>query len=464
MKNSLLKIVIRETTTLSEALKRMNQAGVNLVLVCSSSGKLRGVISHGDIRRIIHQGVILDKKLGEFYNREPLVATSSWDLPKIKRLALSRKKVVGGLVSIPIIDKSGKVVDLAVVNNLGEIGMFTKGSQNLKQTVERILVTGGAGYLGSVLVRKLLERGYKVKVLDNLTFGKESLTEILAHRNFDLLVGNILHIDDVVEAIRDVDAVVHLAAIVGDEASRTEPIKTINNNILATVNLANAYKKFLIGRLIFASSCSVYGAGSSIRLLTEKSKLVPTSLYAYSKIESEIELLKMKDEGFSPTILRFATLFGHSYRMRFDLVVNLFTLRAFLKKKVDVFGGNQWRPFLHTTDAAEAIIRVLEVPVFEVAGEVFNVGSEDLNKKITEAARLVQKIDPKTEIEENRKVSDLRNYRVAFGKIKKKLGFETRVNLEDGIHEMLRHLRKNTYNLASKNLTNFPVSASLFSE
>lgn len=457
MAKSLSKIIVSENVSVGKAAKRMGAAGVNLILVCSTGGKLKGVMSYGDIRRLIHQGITLDKKIREFYNHEPLVAASSWSISKIKKLALSRKKVLGGSVSIPIVNRVGMVRDLAVINNRGELGFFSRGTVSLRHTVERVLVTGGAGYLGSVLVRKLLEKGYKVKVLDNLAFGKNSLSGIWAHRNFDLLVGSILNIDDVVEAISDVDAVVHLAAIVGDEASRAIPVKTINDNILATINLAAACKKFLVGRFVFASSCSVYGANNSARLLTERSQLSPASLYAYSKIESEIELLKMAEDGFAPTILRLATLFGHSFRMRFDLVANLFALRAYRRKKIGVFGGNQWRPFLHTSDASEAIIRVLAAPTGDVAGHVFNVGSENLNMKISDLARKVCEILPGTEIYEQ-KGGDIRNYRVAFGRIKKELGFETKVTIEEGIAEILAHLKKNTYNLASSHLTNSPVS------
>lgn len=457
MKSRLYKIIVSENVSVGEAAKRMGAASVNLILVCSANGKLLGVMSYGDVKRLIHQGITLDKKIREFYNREPLLAMSSWSVSKIKKLALSRKRVLGGSVSIPIVNRVGRVQDMAIINNREELGLLSRGTVSLRHTVERVLVTGGAGYLGSVLVRKLLEKDYKVKVLDNLAFGKNSLSGIWAHRNFDLLVGNILNIEDVVGAISDVDAVVHLAAIVGDEASRATPAKTINDNILATINLAAACKKFLVGRLVFASSCSVYGASTSARILTERSQLSPASLYAYSKIESEIELLKMAEDGFAPTILRLATLFGHSFRMRFDLVANLFTLRAYKRKKIDVFGGGQWRPFLHTSDASEAIIRVLAAPTGDVAGRVFNVGSENLNMKISDLARKVCELIPETEIYE-RDGGDIRNYRVAFGRIKKELGFDTRVTMEEGIAEILAHLKKNTYNLASSNLTNSPVS------
>lgn len=454
MKSDLGKIIVSEKTTLREIVRRMNQSNLKIVIVCAAGRKLKGVMTHGDVRRAVHRGLTLDMPIASIYNREPQVAEKGASIGKIKRAIYAKSKTVGGTIRVPIINKKGKVVDLATVNR-NQINFLSKINLQKTKSVEKVLVTGGAGYLGSVLVRKLLAAGYKVKVLDNLTHGKDSLTGIWAHRNFDLVVGDILRIDDVVGAIADVDAVVHLAAIVGDEASNFDPIKTINNNLLATINIANACKKFLINRFIFTSSCSIYGASAANRLLWENSLLTPASLYAYSKLESEIELARITDEDFAPTILRLATLFGKSFRPRFDLVVNQMSAQAFFRREVVVFGGNQWRPFLHTADAAAAIIKVLESPISTVAGETFNVGSENI--KIGDLAEKVKSILPDIQIKKETESGDARNYRVSFVKIKKRLGFLAKMTIEDGIEEIIGDLKRKNYNNLSR-LTNSPTA------
>ncbi len=445
-----LKIItVSKKTSIREVVRRMDTAGLKIVLVCSNLGKLAGILSFGDVRRALHHGIHQDNDIEKLYNRQPLFASKSDNNKQLANLIFSKEKTVGGPIAIPILDKLGKVVDLAISDNDKQIKLISQSGSDFGRKVEKVLITGGAGYLGSVLVRELLKAGYKVKVLDNLKFGKDSLSSVWANRNFDLIVGDILNIDDVVNASRDVDAVVHLAAIVGDAASNIDPTKTIAGNTLATINLANVCKKFQINRFIFASSCSVYGVGKSALRLSEKSPLYPVSLYAQSKIESEIELQKLSDENFSPTILRLATLFGWSFRPRFDLVVNLFTLQALKSGRLTVLDGSQWRPFIHTKDAANGIIRVLESPVNKVAGEIFNVGSDSLNFRILDVAKTVSNVVGKVDIDQEESKQDLRNYNVSFFKIRRDLKFRPKMSLKAGIFEMVKNLRRSNTDFTS---------------
>ncbi len=305
-----------------------------------------------------------------------------------------------------------------------------------KDEVRNVLVIGGAGYIGSVLVRKLLERGYYVTVLDALLYGDEGIRDLYGHDRFELIHDDMRNIEANVRALQFSDAVIHLGALVGDPACSLSDRLTLEINLAATRMIAEAAKGFGIRRFIFASTCSVYGASNEI--LNERSHLNPLSLYAKTKLQSEDLLLTLRDDQFSPVILRFATVYGLSYRPRFDLVVNLLTAKALFERKITIFGGNQWRPFIHVQDASEAILRCLEVPVYAVSGQIFNVGSDEQNYQIEEIGRLIQREIPEAEVLYQGMDSDPRNYRVSFEKIRKQLGFTPKFTVTDGIREIKR--------------------------
>ncbi len=298
---------------------------------------------------------------------------------------------------------------------------------------DAILVVGGAGYIGSILVRRLLDRGYRVQVLDHLAFGASPIEEVMRHPRFKLLQGDCRNIRDVVRAMAGVRAVVHLAGIVGDPACDQDKKTARETNYAATRMMIEIAKGEGVKRFVFASSCSVYGA--SDELMSEESEVCPISLYAETKVDSERELLTATGSGFHPTILRFSTIFGLSPRPRFDLVVNSLTAKAMKDRVVTIFNGEQWRPFLYVGDAAEAIIRVLEAPSEEVAGQVYNVGDDRLNHTLNDVAQKILKIFPETSVECVTN-SDRRNYRVSFRKIRDQLSFACSRTLEDGIREL----------------------------
>src|SRR3989442_9393172 len=297
----------------------------------------------------------------------------------------------------------------------------------------RVLVTGGAGFIGSHLTRMLLERGYHVRILDRFDYSRAGV-EGLHHPRLEVIQGDICSSRDVSRALRDVHGVLALAAIVGDPACNLDPEETINLNYTATKVLIEACNFYGVRRLLFASSCSVYGA-SNQSLLTEQSRLNAVSLYAKTRVLSE-NIIFDRSGDVEPVVLRLATVFGLSPRMRFDLVVNTLTVRAVVDHRISIVGGNQWRPNVHCRDAARAFICALEAPAGPVAGEVFNVGGDALNHTIAELGAMVADIVGSVEVVLQNEIADPRNYRVSFDKIRRVLGFVPEFTVAQGIAEV----------------------------
>ncbi len=298
---------------------------------------------------------------------------------------------------------------------------------------EAVLVVGGAGYIGSIVARKLLKKGYRVRILDSLIYGSSAIDEILTNPRLEFVRGDCRNIQDVVKAMKDVRSVVHLAAIVGDPACDRDHKTALQINYAATRMMIEIAKGERVRRFVFASSCSVYGASEEV--MTETSQPHPISVYAETKVDSEDALLAAATETFHPTVLRFATIFGLSPRPRFDLVVNLLTAKARQEKLVTIFNGEQWRPFLHVSDAASAVVKMLETPVRIVGGQVYNVGDSRLNYTLTQIADKIRQVFPETRVEHVDN-SDRRSYRVSFAKIQGQLGFTCSKTIEDGILEL----------------------------
>jgi lipopolysaccharide/colanic/teichoic acid biosynthesis glycosyltransferase/nucleoside-diphosphate-sugar epimerase len=323
-------------------------------------------------------------------------------------------------------------------------GTSTGGHPALRRVPTRagastILVTGGAGYIGSHVVRKLLLRGHRVRVVDSLLYGTHGIRAIARHPRLELIEGDVRHLRTMHVAVKGVDAVIALAALVGDAACELDPDETLSTNLDATQLLAEVGQRAGLQRLVFASSCSVYGANGALTL-NEGSWLNPVSIYARTRLQSE-KLLLQQANGPSVTILRLATVFGVSSRMRLDLLVNTFTAHGFFTDRMRVFGGTQQRPNLHVQDAAEAFILAAQGPAEKVSGEIFNVGDDTQNYTVLDVAELVKAELPTAEIELVDGSPDARDYRVGFEKIRQVLGFRCRFTVQDGIREMVAAFR-----------------------
>jgi nucleoside-diphosphate-sugar epimerase len=427
-------------------MKIIDRAGFCIAFVINNENKFVGVVADSDIRRAILNGVNIKDSVKKIMNKNPVIVKERWNESKIKKL-LQRSDVRArmpkhGMLGIPVLDENNHIIDIVFASEDKLEGggkeyiRLTKDSKIVKP-VNNILVVGGAGYLGSVLCRKLLDKGYFVRVLDNLTYGDVGIKELQGKKNFEFVKGDMRDIQTVVDSVKEVDTVIHLAAIVGDPASALDPEETIEINYLGTKLLAEVCKYSQINRFVFASTCSVYGASENPNTrINEHSKLNPVSIYAEMKLKSEEGILELADENFSPTILRMATLHGLSPRMRFDLVVNVLTIKALQEKKYSIFGGQQWRPNLYIQDAAEAFIKTLETNIENVGKKIFNVGSNKENYKIIEIGQMIKEYIPDAQMEIDSKNIDERNYNVSFDKINAELNYEPKYTVKDSILEI----------------------------
>ncbi len=303
----------------------------------------------------------------------------------------------------------------------------------------KVLITGGAGYAGSVLTRQLLGEGHEVCVLDCLLYGGQGLQGISQKEPFQLIEGDIRSASVVKRVLPGVDAVVHLAAIVGDPACARQPALAREANLDASLQLFELSRQNGVKRFLFASTCSNYGKMQDrSQFLTEESELRPVSLYAETKVAVEKTLLSSSNgHGLCVTVLRFATLYGLSPRMRWDLTVNEFTLELLTKCKVTLYGEQFWRPYLHIGDAARAIALVLASPIECIVAQAFNVGDTTQNFQKIQLVEMIRKEMPHpVDVEIVKKEEDPRDYRVSFEKIGRKLGFHPIRTVEDGIREI----------------------------
>jgi nucleoside-diphosphate-sugar epimerase len=318
----------------------------------------------------------------------------------------------------------------------GANGTFVERSAEMK----RVLVTGAGGYVGIPLCRALLERGYHVVALDRFFFGRDKLATLTGRPEFELLVDDIRFVDP--SLVRKVDAIIDLAGLSNDAAADLDPELTRQINAQGAARLARAGKAAGVRRYVYSSSASVYGAGAKDQL-NEADECHPQTEYARSKQAVEAALRELHDDKFEIVLLRNATIFGLAPRMRFDLAINVMTLRAWKDKAVYVMGGgNQWRPFVHVSDVVRALILSLEAPREKVDGQVFNVGHEGLNHRILDIAQMVADVVPGITIHRLPEDADKRSYNLSFEKIRRQLDFTPQVSVLEGIREIVEALDK----------------------
>ena len=295
----------------------------------------------------------------------------------------------------------------------------------------RVLVTGAGGYIGSVLVPLLLERGYEVLALDRFFFGKEKLPE--AEKGLEIVEEDIRFFDK--HLLKDVEAVVDLAALSNDPSGELDPTKTWSINYLGRFRVAVLAREMGVRRYILPSSCSVYGFQNDV--VSEKSPTNPLTTYAKANLKAEEEILGLSNDKFCVVVLRQATVYGLSPRMRFDLAINGMVKGFFKNGRIPILrDGTQWRPFVHVRDTSRAIIIALESSEDVVSGEIFNVGSDDQNYQIFDLAKRIAEAIGIPFKYEWYGLPDHRSYRVDFSKIREKLGFKPEYDAEKGAVEI----------------------------
>lgn len=423
--------ICRVDTPVARVIKDLDHSGERRAVIVGLQGEYVCQISPSEIRRYLLTGLDSGQPIGAITEPSPLLLREGELGDAERRRAVAMELEAAGHSHCAVVDSTGRLLRVVRCQELLDPGRTPE--KGLERGVERVLVIGGGGYLGSVLVGQLLRSKCSVRVLDNFIYGRGALAGLDAP-GLECVDGDIRNIQTIVRCLADVDAVVLLAAVVGDPASQTRPTQTIETNLLAAQAIAFACRSQQINRFLFASTCSVYGRGEG--LLTEASPLSPVSLYARTKIASERSIMALADEAFSPTILRMGTLYGPSPRMRFDLVVNTMTMTAFVDRKITVFGGAQWRPLLHVDDAARAYVACLSAPLELVGKRVFNVGSEEQNYQISDIARLVSEALGGIAIERQESSMDARNYRVSFQPIREDLGFRPCHNVGEAALEI----------------------------
>ena len=304
-----------------------------------------------------------------------------------------------------------------------------------------VLVTGGAGYIGSVMSRILLEKGYGVTVLDRLFFGTDSLKDIAD--KITLVKDDIRFFNP--EILKGIDAVFDLAVLSNDPCGELDPEKTLQINHKGRVRVANLAKKHGVKKYIYASTCSVYGFQEGI--INEESSLNPLTTYAKASMMAEKEILPLAHKNFSATVLRQATVYGFSYRMRFDLAINGMVLGYYRNGKIPIMrNGKQWRPFVNVRDTSNAFIKVLESEPELVNGQIFNVGSDEQNIQIFDLAKLVAEACDLSFNYEWYGDCDTRSYRVSFNKIKSTLNFKPQISIKKGAKNVFDVLKERRLN------------------
>jgi len=312
-----------------------------------------------------------------------------------------------------------------------------------------ILITGGAGYVGSVLIPKLISQGHYIKCLDRFFFGDEYLSSKKFESNLDLIRDDIRWFEP--KILDGIDVVLDLAALSNDPIGELNPEKTFEINHLGRVRVAKLSKKFGVKLYVLASSASIYGQQNEI--VDENSQVFPITAYSKANRKAEVDVLPLNDSNFSVSSLRFASIYGISPRMRFDISVNSMVLDLYKTGKIVVRGKNNRRPFLHINDAVEAYQKILKTNIDIISGQIFNVGSDDQNFEIGRLAKkIATSINKDFELELGN-TNDHRSYTTSFKKIREKIGFIPKYSLEDGAQEIFQALERKEITDSIKSIT-----------
>jgi nucleoside-diphosphate-sugar epimerase len=321
--------------------------------------------------------------------------------------------------------------------------------------MKSILLIGGAGYVGTVITSHFLKLGYKVRVLDNFVYkNQESILAYFGDENYDFIVGDLSDTRVLENAAAGINNVVILGGLVGDPITKKFPEVSHKINDVGIKNCIDFFDDKMIDRLIFISTCSNYGLIKENELADENFELNPLSLYSKAKVAAELHLMSKKGKvQYTGTVLRFATAFGLSPRMRFDLSVSEFVRDLYFGEELLVFDEHTWRPYCHVRDFARLIDLVINADSDKVFFEVFNAGGEVNNFTKKMIVDTIASYLPEAKIIYGTNGSDPRNYKVSFRKAKETLGFEPKYTVKDGIEELIRAFKIGAYNdcLINKN-------------
>lgn len=319
--------------------------------------------------------------------------------------------------------------------------------------MRNILLIGGAGYVGTVITSHFLKLGYKVKALDNFVYkNQESIQAYLGDENYEFIAGDLGDENALKNASKGIDNVVILAGLVGDPITKKYPDESYKINEVGVQTCIDFFDNENIKKMILISTCSNYGLIKENELADENFELNPLSLYAKAKVAAELHLMSKKGNvGYTGTVLRFATAFGLSPRMRFDLSVSEFVRDLYFGEELLVFDEHTWRPYCHVRDFARLIEKVINADNEKVNFEVFNAGGEVNNFTKKMIVDTIKEYLPEAKIKYGENGSDPRNYKVSFKKAKEILGFEPKFTVKDGIEELIKAFELGVYNDSLEN-------------
>jgi len=321
---------------------------------------------------------------------------------------------------------------------------------------KKILITGGAGYIGCHVVEELIKANYLVTVIDRLSFDANSLNNLKGNKNLTIIKEDLRNLSNLESHLNGTEAVIHLAALVGEAACKISESDTISTNYDATLKLCDLARKNKVKNFIFMSTASSYGVQDTSEIANEETKLNPVSLYAKTKIDCENDLLDKFSDDINITIFRPSTVYGHSSRMRFDLILNHLVLDAFLKKEIKVFGPEMVRPLMWVGEPARVYKKVIDSDDLKFRSQIFNMGYDNENYKKIDIAKLVQSnFFPEINMDIIDKDKDLRSYRLDFSKMKKFFNLEPGSNLLNATKIIVDNINSRKYgDLESKKYYN----------
>ncbi len=450
---------IKENDKIATALKKVSGSFGKIICVVDNKKKLLGIITAGDIRRAILAGKDPKESIKKIYNKNvSYIFENEIINKKFVRSKFSNKEINQSIFYVPVVNEKKKVKNILTTERIVELMENKNLKQKKNKKLPKILIVGGAGYIGSVLCKKLLKKNYTVKIVDKVLYDKNVINNFIKNKNFSFDKADICDLNTQINVIRDIDVVVFLAEIVGDPACNARPEDALKTNYLSIASMAQLCSHLGISKFIYTSSCSVYGLDKQNKLLTEKSDLNPISHYARMKIMSEKALLANKNDIFKPTIFRLGTVFGPSLRNRFDLVVNTMAKNAHYNKKINLHGGEQWRPNIHVEDVADGIIASIKSNQKKVGNKIFNLSSDKSNFKIKDIAFAAKKIFKKSKIDIQKSMVDSRNYRVSSKKFFYSSGFKAKKTINEAYRDFEKLFKNNkNFNPNRKIFSNIKV-------